>query len=190
MRLVRLGTGSAGRAYALGVGPIQALSWDAFRGTYFSLLVQRKVGKRKHTLLGGPAGFPAMLGAGGTRPNSAPYRRFGQSDASIPPVSCASRRLSRGPKSKAVLGSLLRNIAPATNRSPLPLLERAFGLSGTDSKSVPTQAKRWERGVAARRARRLMSPHLASTGSEPGATADCLGRNNADRSMRAHIPCT
>ena len=33
-----------------------------------------------------------MLAAGGTRPNSAPYRRLKQAGASIPPVRCASRR--------------------------------------------------------------------------------------------------
>ena len=33
-----------------------------------------------------------MLVAGGTRPNSAPYRRLKQAGASIPPVHSASRR--------------------------------------------------------------------------------------------------
>ena len=33
-----------------------------------------------------------MLVAGGTRPNSAPYRRLRHAGASIPPVHCASRR--------------------------------------------------------------------------------------------------
>jgi len=94
------------RACALGFGSIRALSGVAFRRSPFSLLVQRKGTKRKHTLFGGPAGSPAMLVLRGTRPNSAPYRRFGQSDASIPPEHCASRRLSRGPgKSKATASS-------------------------------------------------------------------------------------
>ena len=37
-----------------------------------------------------------MLAAGGTRPNSAPYRRLKQAGASIPPVHCASRRYEGG----------------------------------------------------------------------------------------------
>ena len=173
------------RACALGLGSFRASSWVAFCGTYFSLLVQREVGKRKHTLFGAPSGFPAMLVLRGTRPNSAPYRRFGQSDASIPPEHCAarpwagrslgriaiqgnpqsfpahSRRLSRGPgQVKSHLKSHLKSdrlvgfadIAPARNRSPLPLWERGQRRGVAARSAVPWTCP--PRGSAEKRRRR------------------------------------
>ena len=143
------------------------------RAPYFSLLMQREVSKRKHTLGPAPryARFPAMLGSRGTWPNSSPYRLLGQSATSIPPEPCASRRLPRGPTSEAKARPWLVGYADIASRNdfPSPLAGEGPGERGTARSAV-----RWTyrpRGSAEkRRSRGVWKRALSEQGHSPASS--------------------
>ena len=136
--------GSLERAAGLGQRTISPLSGELL---FFACAPEvgasrrRKSNQKKaHPESGAPTGFPAMLGAGGTSPNSSPYRLLEQSATSIPPDSCASRRLPRGPTSKA--GVWLVVCADIASRVlhpffPSPLAGEGSGERGAARSAVP-----------------------------------------------------
>ena len=95
-------------------GFLPSVEWGRLpRDLLFFACAKKSRQKKAHPVRRSLRDCPAMLGLQGALANSAPYRRLKQALAVIPLEPCASRRLSRGPESKAVDGSLLRNIAPA-----------------------------------------------------------------------------
>ena len=116
-----------------------------------------------------------MLGVGGTSPNSPPYRRFGQSATSIPPDSCASRRLPRGPTSKAEATAkqphLLVGCADIAPRDDFPSLLAGEGLGerGAARSAVPLTFG--PRGSAEkRRSRGVWKRALSEQGHSPASS--------------------